>query len=152
MCHAPTGDTKSNNCWCFDDNDPISECNNMINNNYVGPSPSYNNEDHFFEDVNIPKYTCPCHTSISERTSNIQLIIIFSSLKGVVRKVMKSNSNSNSISPIYDDSDCIPIKTNVNNNNTSENTFDDRTLNLNNARTSADILKASKQQQQLQQK
>ena len=55
----------------------------MINNNNVGPSPFYNNEGSIIEDDEIFEYTFPCHTSISNANSNIQLIIVSSSLKGV---------------------------------------------------------------------
>ena len=61
-CHAPTGGINSNDCWCFDDDDRISKCNNMINNNYVDHSPLYTNEGSLIENDNIPEYTCPCHT------------------------------------------------------------------------------------------
>ena len=76
MCHASIGDTNSNHCWCFDDDDLISKRNNMINNNDVGPSPLYNNEGSLIEDDDIHEYTFPCHTSISDTVSNIQLIIV----------------------------------------------------------------------------
>ena len=102
LCHAPTGGTDSNKCWCFEDDDLISNRNNMINNNYVGPSSLYTNEGGLSEDDDIPEYTFPCHISISDTVNNIQLIIVSSSSKGGVRKVIKGNSNNNSISPIYD--------------------------------------------------
>ena len=142
MCHAPTDDTDSNNCWYFNDDDPISECNNMINNNSVGPNPLYNNGGRLFEDVNISEYTCPCHTSISDTASNTQLIMASSGLRKGVRKVMKGNSNSNSIHYICDHSDC-PNKANVNNSNKSDNTFNERTIDLNNDGPSDDIFTAS---------
>ena len=44
LSHASTNETDSNQCWCFDDDDPISKRNNMTNNNGVGPSSLYNNE------------------------------------------------------------------------------------------------------------
>ena len=72
----------------------------MINNNDVGPSPLYNNEDSLIEDDNIPEYSFLCHTSISDTDSNTQLIINSPGLKGGVRKVTKGNNNRNSVSPI----------------------------------------------------
>ena len=119
MCHAPTGDTNSNHCWCYDDGNPISKHNNRINNNDVGPSPLYNNDGSLIEDGSIPKYTFLCHTSISKANSNTQLIVGSSGLKERARKVMKGNNISNSVSPINNNSDCHPIKTN-NHNNTHE--------------------------------
>ena len=142
LCYTLTGDTNSNHYWCFDNDDLISKRNNMINNNNVCPSPLYNNEGSLIEDNAIPKYTVPCHTSISDTVSNTQLIIVSSSLKGGARKVIKSNSNSNSISPICDHSDC-PNKANVNNSNKSDSTLKDKTINLNNDGMSDDILTAT---------
>ena len=52
LCHAPTGGTDSNHCWCFDNN-PASNRNNMINNNDVGPSPLCSNEGSSIADDHI---------------------------------------------------------------------------------------------------
>ena len=37
LCHAPTGGTKSNDCWCFDGDGSILKRNNMVDNNDVVP-------------------------------------------------------------------------------------------------------------------
>ena len=142
LCYAPTSDTNSNYCWCFNNDDHISKYNNMINNNNVGPSPLYDNEGSLIEDGNIPKCTFLCHTYISDAISNIKLIIVSSKLKGGVRKVMKDNSNSDSISPIYDHRDCLLSEVNVNNSKKSDNTFKDETIDMNNDGTSDDIFKS----------
>ena len=140
LCHAPTGDTDSNHYWCFENDDPFPKRNNMINNNIVGPSPSYlyDNEGSLIED-DLPEYTFPCHLSIGDTVSNIQLIVVSSSSRGGVRKLIKGNSNNNNISPIYDHSDC-PNEANVNNSNKSDNTVNDETIDLNNDGPYDDIL------------
>ena len=56
-----------------------------------------------------------------------------------MRKGMKGNNNSNSISHIYDHSDCHSNKANVNNSNKFDNTFNDGTIDLDNDEASDDI-------------
>ena len=126
LCHATTGGTDSNHYWCFSD-DPISKHNNMINNTDVDPIPLYNNEGGLIEDDIIPEYIFLYHTFISDADNNSKLITVSSSLNGGVRKVMKGNNNINSISPIYDHSNCHPNEANVNNSNKSDSTSNDGT-------------------------
>ena len=65
-----------------------------------------------FGDDNILEYIYLCHTSTGDANSNIQLIAKY--FKRGVRKVMKSNNNSNVISHKYNKNSGHPNKANNN--------------------------------------